>query len=83
MRLSQRWQLGLPIPLHLEHPDWLPVYDIIPEQASASKQAIFDQVAEQKALVVGQHFPPFPSLGYVVKQEQGWRFCPIESGGQA
>ena len=41
-------------PLHLEHTDWLPIYDILPEQASASKHAIFDRVAQQKALVIGQ-----------------------------
>ena len=64
-------------PLHLEHPDWLPIYDIIPEQAAASKQTIFDRVAELHALVIGQHFPPFPSLGYVVKKDVGWLWQPV------
>lgn len=59
-------------PLHLEFPDWTPIYDILPEQAAASKRAIFDRVAAERAWVVGQHFPPFPSLGHVLKQEQGW-----------
>jgi glyoxylase-like metal-dependent hydrolase (beta-lactamase superfamily II) len=65
-------------PLHLEHPDWLPVYDILPEQASVSKRAIFDRAAKAGALVVGQHFPPFPSLGYVIKKGNGWQWLPIE-----
>jgi len=65
-------------PLHLKHPDWLPIYDILPEKAAASKRAIFDRVAAERALVVGQHFPPFPSLGHVVKEGQGWRWQPIE-----
>lgn len=65
-------------PLHLEHPDWLPVYDILPEKAAASKHAIFDRVAQEGALVVGQHFPPFPSLGHVVKLERGWQWQPVE-----
>jgi glyoxylase-like metal-dependent hydrolase (beta-lactamase superfamily II) len=64
-------------PLHLQHPGWLPVDDILPEEAAASKQAIFDRIAEQKALVVGQHFPPFPSLGYVIKETSGWRWKPL------
>ena len=34
-------------PLHLEHPDWLSVYDILPGKA------------ENHALVIGQHFAPF------------------------
>jgi len=64
-------------PLHLQHPGWLPVDDILPEQAAASKQAIFKRVAAQKALVVAQHFPPFPSLGYVIKEANGWRWKPV------
>jgi glyoxylase-like metal-dependent hydrolase (beta-lactamase superfamily II) len=66
-------------PLHLEHPDWLPIYDIAPEKAATSKHAVFDRIASERALVVGQHFPPFPSLGYVVKEGQGWRWQPIET----
>jgi glyoxylase-like metal-dependent hydrolase (beta-lactamase superfamily II) len=64
-------------PLHLQHPDWVPVYDIFPEQADASKLAIFDRVEEQTALVVGHHFPPFPSLGYVNRKDQGWVWKPV------
>jgi glyoxylase-like metal-dependent hydrolase (beta-lactamase superfamily II) len=68
-------------PLHLEHPNWLPIYDIVPEQAAPSKQAIFDRAAEERAWVIGQHFPPFPSLGHVVKEGEGWRWRPIETIG--
>ena len=60
--------------LHLEHPDWLPIYDILPEKAAVSKTKIFDLVADEKALVIGQHFAPFPSLGKVVKQGNGWQW---------
>jgi glyoxylase-like metal-dependent hydrolase (beta-lactamase superfamily II) len=65
-------------PLHLEHPDWLSIYDIVPEQAEPSKQRIFDLAAEQGTWVIGQHFPPFPSLGHVVKAGEGWQWQPIE-----
>lgn len=65
-------------PLHLEHPDWLPIYDILPEQAAVSKRRIFNLVSENKALVIGQHFTPFPSLGNVLKTELGWLWNPIE-----
>jgi glyoxylase-like metal-dependent hydrolase (beta-lactamase superfamily II) len=64
-------------PLHLEYPDWLSVYDILPEKAEISKSKIFNLVADRKALVIGQHFVPFPSLGYVDKKENGWLFKPI------
>ncbi len=65
-------------PLHLEHPEWYPIYDILPEKATVSKRRIFDWAAAEKALVVGQHFPPFPSLGTVLKTENGWQWQPIE-----
>jgi glyoxylase-like metal-dependent hydrolase (beta-lactamase superfamily II) len=66
-------------PLHLEHPDWLSIYDIVPDQAEPSKQRIFDLAAEQGTWVIGQHFPPFPSLGHVVKRGRGWQWRPIET----
>jgi len=66
-------------PLHLEHPDWIPIYDILPEKADATKRQIFDRAAEEKALVMGQHFSPFPSLGYVVRKGEGWQWQPIET----
>jgi glyoxylase-like metal-dependent hydrolase (beta-lactamase superfamily II) len=59
-------------PLHLERTDWFPVFDILPDLASVSKNRIFDLAATTKTLVLGQHFPPFPNLGYIVKKETGW-----------
>jgi glyoxylase-like metal-dependent hydrolase (beta-lactamase superfamily II) len=69
------------LPLHLEHPDWLPVFDILPEPAAVSKQRIFDLTASTSSLVLGQHFPPFPNLGHVVKKEIGWEWQPIGNAG--
>jgi glyoxylase-like metal-dependent hydrolase (beta-lactamase superfamily II) len=65
-------------PLHLEHPEWTPVFDVSPEQAAASKQRIFDRAAEEEAVVFAHHFPPFPNLGHVLKKEEGWLWQPIE-----
>jgi glyoxylase-like metal-dependent hydrolase (beta-lactamase superfamily II) len=65
-------------PLHLEHPDWLPIYDILPDKAAPSKRRIFDLAAEEQSWVMGQHFPPFPSLGHVIKREDGWQWLPIQ-----
>lgn len=61
-------------PLHLEHPEWTPVFDMLPEQASASKCRVFDRAVEENALVFAHHFSPFPNLGHVRKKEQGWRW---------
>ncbi len=67
-------------PLHLEHPDWTPVFDMLPEAAEMSKRRTFDRAAEQGALVFGHHFPPFPNLGHVRKPGSGWQWQPIEQG---
>lgn len=65
-------------PIHLAHPDWLAVFDIIPEMAIASRRRIFDLAAATGCWVIGQQFPPFPSLGRVKKQEIGWEWQPIQ-----
>ena len=65
-------------PLHLEYPDWVPVFDVSPEQAATSKRRIFDRAAEEEALVFAHHFPPFPNLGHILKKEEGWLWQPIE-----
>lgn len=66
-------------PLHLEHPAWLPIYDILPEHAALSKQNVLNAAAENQAWVIGHHFPPFPGLGHIVKKDNAWRWRPIES----
>jgi glyoxylase-like metal-dependent hydrolase (beta-lactamase superfamily II) len=68
-------------PLHLEHPDWLPVFDIVPDEAQLSKQRIFDRAAAEEALVFAHHFPPFPNLGTIAKKKEGWHWQPIEMAG--
>ena len=64
--------------LHLEHPDWTPIYDIAPGQAQESRRALLDLATEERALVVGHHLAPLPSLGHVVKRAAGWQWQPIE-----
>jgi glyoxylase-like metal-dependent hydrolase (beta-lactamase superfamily II) len=63
-------------PLHLEHPDWVPVFDIEPELAIESRRRIFDRAADAGSLVHAFHFDPFPSLGRVTRQGSGWRWIP-------
>ena len=54
---------------HITSDEWLPW------------NQIFDMVADEQAWVMGQHFPPFPSLGHVVKKGTGWQWQPIEAAG--
>jgi glyoxylase-like metal-dependent hydrolase (beta-lactamase superfamily II) len=68
-------------PLHLEHPSWVPVFDMVPHDAATSKRRIFDQAAEEHALVFAHHFPPFPNVGHVVKYREGWQWQPLPING--
>jgi glyoxylase-like metal-dependent hydrolase (beta-lactamase superfamily II) len=61
---------------HLERPDWLPTFDLLPEAAAASKRKVFDLAASSQCWVMGQQFSPFPSLGHVVSSEPGWKWQP-------
>jgi glyoxylase-like metal-dependent hydrolase (beta-lactamase superfamily II) len=65
--------------LHLEHPDWTPIYDIAPGQARESRRALLDRAVEERALVMGHHLAPFPGLGHVVKAGNGWLWQPVET----
>lgn len=64
-------------PLFLERPDVQTSIDILPDEANESKYRIFNLIAERNALVLAQHFHPFPSLGRVVKKDNGWLWQPI------
>lgn len=58
-------------PLHLEHPDWRPIFDPASDATTASKQRIFDYAATEGLPIFGHHVPPFPSLGHVHKHGAG------------
>ncbi len=65
-------------PLHLKHPDWMPAFDMNPEQAMSTKRRIMNEAADKQALVFAHHFPPFPNVGHVVRQGEGWEWQPME-----
>lgn len=65
-------------PLHLKYPDWLPVYDLVPDKAAITKNKVFNAIADSNALMIGQQFYPFPSLGRVIKKEVGWEFKSVD-----
>ena len=50
-------------PLHLEHPEWVPVFDILPEEAAASKQSNFRPRRGAAGAGVRPPFPAFPQPG--------------------
>jgi glyoxylase-like metal-dependent hydrolase (beta-lactamase superfamily II) len=62
-------------PIHVEEPDWYPVFDLLPEQAAATKRRLLDRAAADRALVHAFHFP-FPGLGQVRAAGAGWTWEP-------
>ena len=65
-------------PIHLELPDVLIRYDVLPEQTLATRRSICDRMASEQTLVFAHHFPPFPNLGHIDKQGKGWHWQPLE-----
>jgi glyoxylase-like metal-dependent hydrolase (beta-lactamase superfamily II) len=64
-------------PIHLENPDWHPVWDYEPQAANQTKRRLFDRAAREQSIVLAFHFPPFPSLGHVTRRGRGWQWEPI------
>ncbi|MEJ2666399.1 MAG: MBL fold metallo-hydrolase [Deinococcales bacterium] len=65
------------VPMHLERPDWLPIFDFDPQAAARSKRRVFDRAADEGSWVMGQHFAPHPSLGHVVHRGEAWEWPPV------
>jgi len=63
-------------PVLMEHPAWPWAFDAHPDQAEKDKALILDQAAARHALVFGSHLP-FPGVGHVAPQGDGWRWQPL------
>lgn len=61
--------------LSLQHPDWEVKFDMDKAQAAATRKKIFGMIAAEKIAFVGYHMP-FPCVGFVEKQGEGYRFVP-------
>ena len=69
-------------PILMEHSDWYPAFDLLPDQALASKRRLLDRAAADQALALAFHFP-FPGLGRVLPKGDAWQWQPIEMFDQA
>jgi glyoxylase-like metal-dependent hydrolase (beta-lactamase superfamily II) len=64
-------------PIFLERPELEMIIDISVTDAYESKKKVFDLAMRQNALVLAQHFHPFPGLGHILKKDIGWKWQPI------
>ncbi|MGB6253752.1 MAG: MBL fold metallo-hydrolase, partial [Bradyrhizobium sp.] len=60
----------------LRNPDWHVAYDADPELAQKTRHKFYDMASAEKATVVGFHFP-FPAVGHVEKDGNGYRLIPV------
>jgi len=63
-------------PIHIEQTNWHPDWDLLPEAGMRSRRMLLRRAVEEKALLHAFHFP-FPGLGYVRADGEGWRFEPL------
>ncbi len=63
-------------PIHLEHPDWLAVFDSDPSQTVSTRKTIFQRAVDLDLPVLAFHFQPFPSLGRIVRMGSAWKWEP-------
>jgi glyoxylase-like metal-dependent hydrolase (beta-lactamase superfamily II) len=69
-------------PILMEHPEWYPAFDLMQEQAAATKRQILDRAATDQMLALAFHFP-FPGLGRVLAKGDAWQWQPIDASEQA
>ncbi len=62
--------------LFARSPDWAVVFDMNPEMARLTRRRVFEQVARERSLVGGFHFP-FPAIGRMEPSGGGWQFRPV------
>jgi glyoxylase-like metal-dependent hydrolase (beta-lactamase superfamily II) len=41
----------------LEHPDWSPMFDMLPQMSAASRARILDEARRQRAVLITAHLP--------------------------
>jgi glyoxylase-like metal-dependent hydrolase (beta-lactamase superfamily II) len=70
-----------PNPLAL-HPDWHILFDFDAQAAERGRRRIYDMVSADRMRVTGYHFP-FPGLGHVRREGQGYRFHLADYSGVA
>jgi len=63
-------------PIHVEHPEWNTTYEMLPEQAIATRRRLLQRAAEQRTLVAAFHLP-CPGIGRIVASDRGWHWRPV------
>lgn len=60
----------------LAQPDWHALFDMDKEKGAATRKRIYDMAATERLAVAGYH-TSFPSVGFVERRGQGFRWLPL------
>lgn len=60
-------------PIHLEHPDWLTVFDTTPEPTVTTRHRVLSQIAAEGVLMTAYHIPS-SGVGHVISDGDAWRW---------
>lgn len=63
-------------PVAFDHPEWHNGFEHDPEEAARVRFALFNELAENKGLLVAAHLP-FPSVGRVAVDGDAFRWVPV------
>ncbi len=63
-------------PIHIDHPQWVALFDYDPVATVATRRLLYERASSEGALVTAGHLP-WPCLGYIDKQDDGWRWKPV------
>lgn len=66
--------------LFVRNPGWHVVFDMDAAAAEATRRRVFDTAAAERMLVAGYHWP-FPALGRVARDGEGYRMVPADWSG--
>jgi glyoxylase-like metal-dependent hydrolase (beta-lactamase superfamily II) len=59
--------------LSLQRPDWEVRFDMDKAAGATTRKRVFDMIATDRLAFLGYHMP-FPSVGYVEKVSEGYRY---------
>jgi glyoxylase-like metal-dependent hydrolase (beta-lactamase superfamily II) len=62
--------------IQMPHPEWSPRFDIDPATAEATRLALLGRAADEAIPVLMYHFP-FPGVGTIKRQGNGFAFLPL------
>lgn len=64
-------------PIFVRNPGWHSMFDMDGPMAEATRRRLYDMAAVERMLIVGYHFP-FPGVGYVAREGNGYRYEPMQ-----